>query len=121
MAEHRQKTVEEEVGRAREGRVKIGPGGASVSGTELKELEPYLRLTESEPVVRPSLERWTRFNEGLLKRMLESRRCRPLLRSWRQRLYDRLSAGDSRFRDNWWIIATIAFLALAIALGYLAR
>ena len=34
---------------------------------------------------------------------------------------DRLRAGDSRFRDNWWIVATIAFLSIVIALGYLAR
>lgn len=121
MSEQRQKVVEEKDGRAEESRVKIGVHGSSVSGGELKEIEEFLHVAESSQRVRPSLERWARFNERVMQRILASRRCRPLSREWRRRLLDRLRASDSRLKETWWIAVALIVLAFVFALGYLAR
>lgn len=86
---------------------------------ELGEVESVLRTMESRTPTNPSTERWAEFNEQLMKRVLSSTRSRPLSTEWRQRIFDRFRASDSRLKQTVWVAVAIVLVALFSALAYL--
>jgi len=87
--------------------------------TELGDLGSVLRAAESAKLVEPSLEGWVQFGERLMNRILESSRRRLSVGQRRQALFDRLTASDSRLKENKWVAFVILLLAGFLALIYL--
>jgi len=84
---------------------------------ELDDVERLLSRADARARLEPSAERWAAFNEHLMRRALAPVRLHPLSRQWRQMVYDRLTASDSRVKQNL-VILTVLILAVLVVVVY---
>jgi len=91
----------------------------SVSVNELGEVEVLFHAAESASPSVPSIERWTQFNEQVMEKAITSLQQRPGMQDRWQRIYDRFTASDSRWKERLQVLTVVVAVTVLMVIIYL--